>query len=673
MASNPYSKYGSLEEYNIRGDRANGRQGSYSSGAISNRAVQQTGQKSANPYAEILNYLPGAQQAQQPVAGMKMAGASVGWSDGGASPYVDPNLSGPGKEGSYTVEQLYGTYGPNGEYIPPSTTTVAQGPPGGGKTFNNDIDNPLVPGDPGGGGSVTTPPGGGAPPPGGEPVTPLPGPQLPKPTGGGGEYTASNGQKYPIPPPPQGVDPALWEDVTGYVTEAGLQGQDYSWLWTYPNAVQEFRAWGIANPARAQYVDIADWLKHNYGAAQGITATHGLAGRRGYDTMVWSPAGVPWGHGLDGTGGQGINPTGPPQGPPPGSGDANGVPLPPGYSPPSDPNGTGRDGGPGTQPAPPGTPGAPPPTTLGPVIPREEIHNPNAAPPIPKEEEEPKFIAGGGPNGGPDWKTPEMTPDWAEKFNPQGKDLFDRYGELLDPMYQREQDKFARKLRAQGALTGQIDSGGFGTQMAEGLGGLAAAQSADKAGKITAAHESALDRALQKYGIDTGANTQMYQIDSQKFIAQLQDDTARLGIKTNADLERYLGDRKLELEKYGIDTNDMLERYKAEVAKQVGMYSADRGVDAAALQASAAGAAASASAAAAQYDAQVRLQLGQQNLQWDRERYGRDREWDQYQFNNPDFNTIMNWYLRMSPEQLAINGLGGGFQWPDWVNTKQRP
>ena len=99
------------------------------------------------------------------------------------------------------------------------------------------------------------------------------------------------------------------------VIQGGVVGQDSSRGNPFPqNAVQEFRAWGIANPSRARDVDIVDWLKHNYGPQQGVQANHSLAGRRGYDTMVWSPAGVPWGHGLDGTGGQGINPT--PQQPP---------------------------------------------------------------------------------------------------------------------------------------------------------------------------------------------------------------------------------------------------------------------------------------------------------------------------------------------------------------------
>jgi hypothetical protein len=316
---------------------------------------------------------------------------------------------------------------------------------------------------------------------------------------------------------------------------------------------------------------------------------------------------VPWGHGLDGTGGQGINPT--PQAPPPNSTDANGVPLPPGYHAPSDPNATGPNGGPGTQPAPPGTPGAPP-TLGGPndwVVPKTVG---TGDPTIPVEENEQKFIAGGGPDGGKDFKTPEMKPEWAGEFNPNANDTFKRYEDLFNPLFQRQQDQFARKMRAQGALTGNIDSGGFGQDMAEGLAELGGQQSALLGDKISTAHEKAIDRVLQKYVTDTGAKTAMHQIDTQKFIAQLQDDTAKYGIKTNADLERYLGDKKLELERYGIDANDLLERYKADTAARVGMYSADRGVEAASLQASAAGAAASANAAAAQYDAQVRRELG---------------------------------------------------------------
>lgn len=608
-------------------------------GSLKNAIVQGTASKpSGNAFEAMLNHVVKLNGSSLPALDPNAATKAA------APQSFTPDSSTPWLYGKPEKEGFGGqpSQGFNGYRLRPA-------PPGSQEKIFNNVDNPDAGEGQIGGGSGTTPGQPNTTPGSSKPEDPGKGPQnpddprlrtQPPPSG---QYTASNGQKYPIPPVPQGVDPRLWQDVTGYVTEAGLQGADYTWLWTHPNAVQEFRAWAVANPNRRN-VDIVDWLRHNYGAAQGIQANHSLAGRRGYDTFVFSPAGVPWGHPQDGTGGRGINPTAPQQ--PQNSIDANGVPLLPGYRPPSNPNATGPNGGPGNQPAPPLGPPPPAPPVEPPVkvIPTEEPY-------VPVEEVEPKAVV---PPEEAAPERPTLPPDWVGEFNPGEGDTFKRYEELLNPFYDRMQDKFAKKLRAQGALSGNIDSGGFGQNMAEGLASLQAEFGKDLADKVTVAHEKALDRVLQKYGIDTGARTTMYQIDTQKFIAQIQDDTARLGIKTNADLERYLGDRKLELERYGIDTNKWLEQYKADVQREVGFYSADASVKAASLHASAAQAAAGASAAAAQYDAQVRRELGILGFDIERENNIMDFIIGMGGINN-DF---LGWIASQSPDKW-LQGIGG--------------
>ena len=95
-----------------------------------------------------------------------------------------------------------------------------------------------------------------------------------------------------------------------------------------------------------------------------------------------------------------------------------------------------------------------------------------------------------------------------------------------------------------------------------------------------------------------------------KYQSELSAMVTREQIKSGADLERAAQ----ELQRYGIDKNDLLQRYQAELAKSGQMYSADRQVDAAKLQAAAAGAAANASASAARYNADLDFKLGQQQL-----------------------------------------------------------
>jgi len=156
------------------------------------------------------------------------------------------------------------------------------------------------------------------------------------------------------------------------------------------------------------------------------------------------------------------------------------------------------------------------------------------------------------------------------------------------PMFERQQEDLARKLLHVGGVTGAANSGGFTETLGSSMNELTGQQNAQLGEQI-----STLTQSSQKLAMD-------------KYVAELSAAVQTEGIRTNADLER----KAQELQKYGIDKNDLLERYKAELAKSGIMYSADRGVDAAKLQAAAQSAAANASAAASRYNADRDYQLG---------------------------------------------------------------
>jgi hypothetical protein len=156
----------------------------------------------------------------------------------------------------------------------------------------------------------------------------------------------------------------------------------------------------------------------------------------------------------------------------------------------------------------------------------------------------------------------------------------------FDPMFQQQQDDLQRRLTHNASLTGALDSGGFGETMATGLNQLAGQQSAQVAPIIADLQKTAQQQSLDKYQSELAAAVQKEQI------------------RTNADLERFAQD----LQRYGIDKDTLLKEYTAQLALKGQMYSADKGVDAAALQAAASSAAASAGAEAARYGAQLGFQ-----------------------------------------------------------------
>lgn len=185
---------------------------------------------------------------------------------------------------------------------------------------------------------------------------------------------------------------------------------------------------------------------------------------------------------------------------------------------------------------------------------------------------------------------------------------------MLDPMFARQRQKLDETLRASAALTpGRLESGGFGMNEGQAISDLSGVQS----GKLA-------DALQQEHLAQMTQNTQLIQLGTQagmqKYVADLSADLTKFQVNSNADLQKWLNNADNSLKKYGIDTGDVLARYQSELQLKGQMYSADKGVDAAALQAAAAHAAASASASASQANAKLQYDLGMQGLNVDREK-----------------------------------------------------
>jgi hypothetical protein len=197
-------------------------------------------------------------------------------------------------------------------------------------------------------------------------------------------------------------------------------------------------------------------------------------------------------------------------------------------------------------------------------------------------------------------------------------DMFSKY---LDPLFKQQQAELARVLRSEGALTGDINSGGFNETLGRQEANLIAEQGRQKMEGMQKA---------QEFGI------QKYQIDADLFSRQMADATTRYGIDTNDKLQRWLDEQDNELKKYGIDKADLLERYKAELQKEGIVYSADAQVRAAALQRAAAQAAAAANLAAQKYAADIQKQIAGDKLNFD---------WGQLQADlySGDQNRMVQW------------------------------
>lgn len=113
------------------------------------------------------------------------------------------------------------------------------------------------------------------------------------------------------------------------------------------------------------------------------------------------------------------------------------------------------------------------------------------------------------------------------------------------------------------------------------------------------ASEAAKDRSLQTYQIDTSSA-----------IAQMQNETAKFGIRTNDDLQRYLNSENNSLAKYGIDKNDVLQRYVAMMTANHQSAAALSNFNAAALQAATQQAIADKNNETARFNGQKQYDLG---------------------------------------------------------------
>jgi hypothetical protein len=237
----------------------------------------------------------------------------------------------------------------------------------------------------------------------------------------------------------------------------------------------------------------------------------------------------------------------------------------------------------------------------------------------------PGVVGPGAPNANPNG-APSITPF---NGNQNYGDIAAQYRAGMNPEFQNEQRDLARALTQHAAITGEINSGGNATTFGRSMGDLIAKQGADVADKAFQARESALNRTL----------------DFSKF-------------SNNFELEKWMASQDQTLKRYGIDQQTLMDKYKSELALKGEMYSADRGVDAAALHAAAASAAAEAGAQASMYNAQLGYQSNMLNSDVDRERNIMNYELGIAGLG-PEY---AKWLFSTSPEALL-----GGLQPPGQV------
>lgn len=479
----------------------------------------------------------------------------------------------------------------------------------------------TIPGIGGAGDGLT--PGG---PPGGQIGGTVPGAPPDATRGNGGGITSAGG------PPTNQVTPAGWgpretEKLNQYIADGyGFLKDHPDWLAGYWTERYQGAGVDIADYLAGQHPGAIDWSQ---------VPENARPGRKGYDTWRFSDAnGTPRGFELQ-------------SGIPNNGGNVRGL----------DPSQWGAQaGGPGTGPY--GTDRAiqgqadalaeearkkaaaaaanPPPKASAPISPMEGGGGITASPvdptgsgaikvpgvpggppglePVPGANPTPGVTRGGGSAPiGKGTTTPGALP-------PSG-DAVSQMRSLLGNQFGMERDDLARQMNAQAVLTGDVNAGTYN----DAKFGRAQAQLVGEQGKrltdaAVAANESGQQRMLQKYIAEMGNTTEQQKIEADRFAAQLTADVTREGIKTNADLERWVKQHEFDLQQKGIDANLFIEQYKADSAKEEGKYAADAGVNAARLQAGATRSAAGASASAAHFAAQLQQQLGIVNADVDRER-----------------------------------------------------
>ena len=254
------------------------------------------------------------------------------------------------------------------------------------------------------------------------------------------------------------------------------------------------------------------------------------------------------------------------------------------------------------------------------------------------------------------------------------------YERLLQSMFTRQATDLDRRLMANGALRGTVNSGGFGESYDRAQSDLAAAQSAQLGEMMFKGDQADRDRLLQKYMNDTANSTKMTvaekeiagrlaetqtQVGAQKFMAELSADVERFKITSNADLQKWLSAEDNTIKRYGIDKEVFMAELKAESDK----YGHDTALKAANLQAAATRAAASASVSAARANAEREFQLGMERLrQQDVESQraftlgssGQNLDWQRWQGDDAYRRDYLTW--QMSPGNRMAPG---GYQNPD--------
>jgi hypothetical protein len=160
-------------------------------------------------------------------------------------------------------------------------------------------------------------------------------------------------------------------------------------------------------------------------------------------------------------------------------------------------------------------------------------------------------------SSGPQGPGPNLQP-----WNPNGAEIPDIASQLqkfFDPSHKAAQEQLSRSMLQNAAVTGQVNSGGFGVTQAQGMGDLIGQQQAQIGQMAFQGREAQLDRILK---------------DNQ-FANQFE-------------LEKWVNSNKFALEQAGINSNELMAR-----------YAADRGVDQARI-----------GAGASMYGDDIRRQLG---------------------------------------------------------------
>lgn len=436
-------------------------------------------------------------------------------------------------------------------------------------------------------------------------------------------HAVSPGTPAPPNPDPAHLPPEIWAQAVHWSQYPG-----YEWLTMsagHAGLVKMYtdEAMQLAGQGQ-QDITFADWLHHVDPSGQQF---HNPDYRKnGYDTYVYATLaderlGLTRAQKAAGTGSGGVlgnrdqhpvGPQPPPHTPPVTHPPATPPPGTPPVVPPAPPPGTP----PVTPPVvPPGTPPVTPPPGTPPVTP--------PAPPV-----------------DPNIEIQHLIDQFMHDSHVNQPDV----EKMVTPMFQRQQQLLQQRMQAEAALTpGRLQSGGFGQNEGQALADLSGQQSAKLADVLQTQSGNQMQQNTALMGLATQAGMQ-------KYVADINADLTKYQVNTNADLQRWLNTQDNALKKYGLDQNDVLERYKTILQKEGIVYSADAQVKAAEFHDAATASAAAQAAAASRDNAALQFQLGQAGLNVDREKNIGQFILGLLGIGNMDINTING----------ILNGLGAG-------------